>query len=56
LPDATAPTNILDKNKKNAPSIKPKAPAKTLNWDSITEEEMMEFLENEADDDLLEEL
>jgi hypothetical protein len=56
LPDAAAPTNILDKNKKNAPSIKPKAPAKTLNWDSITEEEMMEFLENEADDDLLDEL
>ncbi len=56
LPDAQVPANSYEKNKKNGPAIKPKGPAKTLNWDSITEEEMMEFLDDEADDDLLEEL
>ncbi len=54
LPDAEKP-EINKENKKTAP-VKPTDKKKPLTWDDITDEELLEYLLEEGDEDLLDEL
>ncbi len=50
------PLDTKKENKKNKPLIKPKDNKKTPTWEEISEEELLEYLLEESDENLLDEL